>query len=459
MPHRHTMSLAHPSSHTFLDSNGTTYNPFEFSIEREVDPIPHSGHDTLRENIHAPQGCVPHVLNLLAPNVTSPPMSRPDFIRGFGLDIPEEEEGAANIAEEANEEKLDDDGDQQANQYSPAQLESYSPKTERNVDEADTALQSRFHSRHASKLSTALSTQSADALGADHFLEEKDIEMKHENSDDQENNLDEDIVNEWTGSEDVYTGEMSDGEEVCLWSPSLIPSSSCVFSRVSENGQTPQMKKGHGKSALSDATVAVLRHKLMYQGAFLTFPALQTIPSLYPRATRTSSQTPVKKRQGLIWLKVNTSGGLITILVLSISAVLHSHFLIRAVHLHNIQHMIPLMHTLVHPPTKMLFRVHMFRRSLLSRLTHLHLATTPSTRSPRPSCSVLEVIQVHGARVRTLTLHYPTHLHSLICASLLLASLSMSQLLSSSRVDSPSDLLQAFPPCHRHNWRFHNPTF
>ncbi|KAG6878337.1 hypothetical protein C0993_008515 [Termitomyces sp. T159_Od127] len=88
--------------------------------------------------------------------------------------------------------------------------------TNRHGHTMSLAYQSRFHSRHASKLSAALSTRSVDALDADHFVEEEGLEMRYESlgqADDQEHNLDEDIVGEWTGSEDVYTGETSDGEE------------------------------------------------------------------------------------------------------------------------------------------------------------------------------------------------------------------------------------------------------
>ena len=43
--------------------------------------------------IHAPQGRVPtSVASLAPPQVASRPESRPDFLRGFGVDIPEEEE-------------------------------------------------------------------------------------------------------------------------------------------------------------------------------------------------------------------------------------------------------------------------------------------------------------------------------------------------------------------------------
>ncbi|KAG5730024.1 hypothetical protein E4T56_gene20184 [Termitomyces sp. T112] len=213
--HGHAMSLAHPSSQSFLDSNGSTYNPFGPSIGLEVDPIPYSGPSALQGGIHSSHGHVPLTLNSLPPNATSRPTSRPDFIRGFGLDIPEEEEeeeGAKNAAEETHEEELDGDGEQVI-KYSPVQLASHSPKTERNVDGAATVSQSRYHSRHASKLSAALSTQSANVLDTDHFIEEENLAIKNEvEAGDQENNL-EDLVGEWTGSEDVYTGETTDDEE------------------------------------------------------------------------------------------------------------------------------------------------------------------------------------------------------------------------------------------------------
>ncbi|KAG6902960.1 hypothetical protein C0995_008533 [Termitomyces sp. Mi166 len=207
--HGHTMSLAHPPSQSFLDNNSSMSSPFGPSIKPEVGPIPHSGPSAL-QGVHAPQGRVPLTLNSFAPSAASRPTSRPDFARGFGLDIPEEEEeGAENAGEEANEEEL-----YEMIEYSSAH---HSPRTERNVDETATASQSRFHSRHASKLSAALSVQSASALDVDHFIEEEDLGTRDDNFDteavDQENNLDEDIVDEWTGSEDVYTGETSDDEE------------------------------------------------------------------------------------------------------------------------------------------------------------------------------------------------------------------------------------------------------
>ncbi|KAG6841541.1 hypothetical protein C0991_009906 [Blastosporella zonata] len=215
--HGHTMSLAHPPSQPFFDS--ANFDPFGSNTELEVEPIPHSGPDALQGSIHAPQGRVPLSLSSLAPPAAAsrPPSSRPDFTRGFGLDIPEEEEeDAENANAEVNGDNVDHD-EGQVLEYAPQQAQEYSPATVQ-MDGVATASQSRLHSRHVSKLSAALSTRSAGALDEDDFVGDEDLVMEEsENSgeDDQQENtgLEEDVVNEWTGSEDVYLGETSDGEE------------------------------------------------------------------------------------------------------------------------------------------------------------------------------------------------------------------------------------------------------
>ncbi|KAG6845279.1 hypothetical protein H0H87_011430 [Tephrocybe sp. NHM501043] len=213
--HGHTMSLAHPPSQPFFDS----FDPFGSNMEFEVEPIPHSGPGALQDGLHAPQGRVPLSLSSLAPPAASsrPPSSRPDFIRGFGLDIPEEEEEEAeNGNKEVNGDEVNEE-EGQVLEYALQQAPDYSPDTERNMDGNATASQSRFHSRHASKLSAALSTRSAGALDEEEFIGEENLVMADENFGEGEEldnaGLEEDVVNEWTGSEDVYTGETSDGEE------------------------------------------------------------------------------------------------------------------------------------------------------------------------------------------------------------------------------------------------------
>ncbi|KAG6808900.1 hypothetical protein H0H92_002425 [Tricholoma furcatifolium] len=199
--HGHTMSLAPPSSQPFFD-------PFGPNVELEVEPIPHSGPDAIQGGLHASQGPVPLSLNSLALPTTSQPTSRPDFIRGFGLDIPEEEEeDTENIAEEeANKENIDQ-SEGQVLDYMPEQAQVFSPESARNADGTATVSQSRFHSRHASKLSAALSTRSAGNLDEDDFVGEEDLDPTDEPVHQEHG------VEEWTGSEDVYLDETSDGED------------------------------------------------------------------------------------------------------------------------------------------------------------------------------------------------------------------------------------------------------
>ncbi|KAF8060923.1 hypothetical protein FPV67DRAFT_1673756 [Lyophyllum atratum] len=204
--HGHTMSLAPPSSQSFFDGGSGTFDPFGPNIELEVEPIPYSGPDAPQEALYAPQGRAPVSLSSLAPPQVSRPSSRPDFTRGFGLDIPEEEEEAVE------EEQLPQDtaGEEQQD------LE-YTHENMHSGNGTATASQSRFHSRHVSRLSAALSTRSAGALDDEEFIGEEDlvpdVNVEEAQGGEQEDVDLEDVVGEWTGSEDVYLEETSDGEE------------------------------------------------------------------------------------------------------------------------------------------------------------------------------------------------------------------------------------------------------
>ncbi|KAG5638183.1 hypothetical protein H0H81_001385 [Sphagnurus paluster] len=203
--HGHTMSLAHPPVQPFFDGSAGTFDPF--GPDLAIEAIPHSGPSVLQDGIHAPQGRAPVGLTSLAPPQTSRPTSRPDFIRGFGLDIPEEEEEEAERAEQQEIQEGSEAG--QVLQFQPENDAIHS------AEDTATASQSRFHSRHASKLSVALSTRSAGALDEEEFVGDEDVQHPlnavpaHVRED-----MDlEDAVGEWTGSEDIYLDETSDGEE------------------------------------------------------------------------------------------------------------------------------------------------------------------------------------------------------------------------------------------------------
>lgn len=211
------MSLALPPQ-PFFEAGASPFDPFGPNVDLEVEPIAHSGPDTLQEGIFAPQGRVPvSVASLVPPQALSRPTSRPDFIRGFGIDIPEEEEPEEVREAEPSQENIQEEV-----------ILEYAPEIPPN-DGTATALQSRFHSRHVSKLSTALSIRSSGALEDEEFIGEEvlvdvvdNIDADH-SDDEQRENLDlEDPVGEWTGSEDVYMDETSDGEGVSFPSKLLL---------------------------------------------------------------------------------------------------------------------------------------------------------------------------------------------------------------------------------------------
>ena len=213
------------------------------------------------EMIHAPQGRVPVPTSLVAlgpMGMGSRPESRPDFARGFGLDIPEEdepEEEEAVVRCDDHEEE-DDDDDDDDDEHGEDVVEGVSRDVEEgdtvdvdasreDVDEGcaiadiefnldsdegeeededglSTVGQSRIHSRHVSKLSAALSLVSvgrvvddSDVLGMSEGQEmvpsrspigEVDVDL----------DVDEDgeAIGEWTGSEDLGSNGGGSDDEV-----------------------------------------------------------------------------------------------------------------------------------------------------------------------------------------------------------------------------------------------------
>jgi hypothetical protein len=217
------MSLANMPMHPFFDPMATsTFDPFGPNVDVTMAP-------PAPEPIHAPQGRAPVAIASLAPPAVSRPTSRPDFIRGFGLDITEEEEeeeeaAAQAPAEESHEEEHvlvthEDANDGDASQDMDLDEGEIYPLP-RPLDGTATASQSRIHSRHVSKLSAALSIRSAGALDDDFDEAAEDLAPPEivtpveEEAQPEDMDL-EDVVGEWTGSEDVYL-ETSDGEEVII---------------------------------------------------------------------------------------------------------------------------------------------------------------------------------------------------------------------------------------------------
>ena len=103
--------------------------------------------------IHAPQGRVPtNISSLAPPRSDSRPESRPDFTRGFGLDIAEEEEPAEEEIPTGSEIMDVVEPDKEFLHMDAGLGEEQ--------DGVSTVAASRIHSRHVSKISAPLSLHS-----------------------------------------------------------------------------------------------------------------------------------------------------------------------------------------------------------------------------------------------------------------------------------------------------------
>ena len=164
------------------------------------------------EILHQPRGIVPNRPGAI--------LTRPDFIRGFGLDIAEETEEEMEEAERevtdaasAPEVELDREQIDQGANSEPD-------------DRTASGLGSRKHSRHASRVSIALSLRSLGRGGRSEsgIVEEEDKAIPEdsvrpwgsEGGDLQNSRLEEgDAATEWTGSESVHDQvHEGDDEEV-----------------------------------------------------------------------------------------------------------------------------------------------------------------------------------------------------------------------------------------------------
>jgi len=146
--------------------------------------------------------------------------SRPDFVRGFGLDVPEETEDELELEEMDAEQDNQDVPEGHEEERGLAEASHIAlPGTddtmdmELDVDEADaevgsitTAAQSRVHSRHVSRLSTTLSLHSVGG-----HVSDKERAVRNVRG---EGDLEDDAVGEWTGSEDLRTGAETTEDEV-----------------------------------------------------------------------------------------------------------------------------------------------------------------------------------------------------------------------------------------------------
>ncbi|KAJ7151611.1 hypothetical protein C8R46DRAFT_1122576 [Mycena filopes] len=213
--HGYSMSLAQPP--TFHTQNsapsssfgGSGHNPFGPTafLGSDQRSLPDFGPDSESEAepIHAPQGRVPMTMpSLSALNRPASRDSRPDFARGFGLDVTEEEDETEEEGE-GNDSFATNDGDNE------------------DSDEEGDGLKTARHSRHVSRLSGALSLRSVGGVVGDninsHAHERTEVSLEDASQDMEL----EEAVAEWTGSEDQdqdqFQGqETSDDESIGDWS-------------------------------------------------------------------------------------------------------------------------------------------------------------------------------------------------------------------------------------------------
>ncbi|KZT24681.1 hypothetical protein NEOLEDRAFT_1093966 [Neolentinus lepideus HHB14362 ss-1] len=217
--HGHSMSLAQPSTaqaSSVFYNPASGFNPFGPTAtlgSDSISPRPLSVGDA-RSDMIAPQARVPVTISSLAPPLSSTrPESRPDFIRGFGLDIPEEREEDLEAEEAPTEDGANADESTVTENEGDVIIDAA-------IDEVDLAMEqdvvtagpsSRVHSRHVSRLSATLSLRS---VGGHLDLPVDGLPRSLNAADPLVSELDHEAVQEWTGSEDLRTGaEKSDDEE------------------------------------------------------------------------------------------------------------------------------------------------------------------------------------------------------------------------------------------------------
>lgn len=241
------MSLAQPATYSYQSSlfsaSPSPFNPFGPNAILGSESVAESQiSESSGDGIYAPQGRVPMTI----PNFATPPpplsavggnKSHIDFIRGFGLDAPQESE---EESEEARAEPIEESEKEDEDDYLGKPVQGMEGEDSSEGEEAveyddgrTTVPPSRLHSRHVSRLSAALSLRSvggnftAQFQGASAEPGEEEEEVTNgEDADDEDDEAEKenqppqqqvevDPVEEWTGSEDVYLGLDTSDDEVC----------------------------------------------------------------------------------------------------------------------------------------------------------------------------------------------------------------------------------------------------
>ena len=215
--HGHSLSLAAapfvPSRPYMAFNANMPYNPFGSNP-----PLPS---DSIRSPDTRSDPGAPTDQSLAPPPMPVRADSRPDFVRGFGLDVPDETE--EELEQEEGQTEEDDQSVLEGYEEERVLAEAShialagtddTMDMELDVDEADaevgsitTAAQSRVHSRHVSRLSATLSLLSVGSHVSDTELRAARNVLGEREGDVED-------VGEWTGSEDLRTTAETTEDEV-----------------------------------------------------------------------------------------------------------------------------------------------------------------------------------------------------------------------------------------------------
>lgn len=200
-------------------STSLAYNPFNPSTSLTSDPV--RSQDT-RSDPGAPTD-----QSLAPPTMPARADSRPDFMRGFGLNVPEETEEESEQEEGLEVEQAGQNEDPPESHEEEVALAEASHVAlpgsddtmdmELDIDEADAevgsittaAAHSQVHSRHVSRLSAALSLRSVSG-----HVSDTELEAEYHSPSEREGEPEDDAIGEWTGSEDLRTGTEATEDEV-----------------------------------------------------------------------------------------------------------------------------------------------------------------------------------------------------------------------------------------------------
>ena len=209
--HGHSLSLAAPPFIPTRPFNvSTAYNSLGPGSSRES--------DALRSPETQSDPGAPTDQSLAPPTMPTRADSRPDFIRGFGLDIPEETEEEMKQDNQSIGQEEGEEEEQALVEASHVALAGSDDTMdmELDVDEADaevgsitTAAQSRVHSRHVSRLSATLPP-----LSPGGHVSDAEAGDERNGQGERYRELEEDATGEWTGSEDMRTTTETTEDEV-----------------------------------------------------------------------------------------------------------------------------------------------------------------------------------------------------------------------------------------------------